>query len=97
MILYLLKIRIKSRHQSSKFYLVFIRYDPSKEAVEAITGWFCQFPNGLRTLGCCVHVASIVYYLCNGRFQSRLLRPADKLSKLFSLAPIVFNDESDDE
>ena len=56
-------VKIQSRHISSKKYNVFIRYIPNSNSIDGIKGWTSNCQNGLRTVGCCVHVCSVVYYL----------------------------------
>jgi len=62
-----IRAKIQSRHVNSKKYLVYIRYDPSLNDYRAFTegtsGWFCRCKIGSRTIGCCAHIASVIYYL----------------------------------
>lgn len=94
---HLIKTRIQSRHQSSKSYINFIKYDPSISGIESITGYTCQCKNGLRTIGCCCHVAAVIYYLSNGRYQSEIFKPAEKLNQLFDHIPSIINDDSEED
>ncbi|KAL4705349.1 hypothetical protein ACJJTC_006835 [Scirpophaga incertulas] len=52
-----------------------------------------------KTVGCCAHVASVIYYLAHARYLSRILRPAEILSKIFSndAVNVVINENSDDD
>lgn len=34
------------------------------------TGWYCQCKAGQRTVGCCAHVATVVWYLGWARHHS---------------------------
>ncbi|GBP69737.1 hypothetical protein EVAR_48764_1 [Eumeta japonica] len=43
----------------------------------SILRYCCDCPNGERTVGCCSHVAAIIYYLSYGRYLSRIVRPAE--------------------
>lgn len=54
----LLRVKIQSRHVSSKAYLLWIRYNASD--VEA---WYCKCRAGCRVVGVCSHVASILWFL----------------------------------
>lgn len=54
----LMRSRIQSRHINAKKYFCWIEYDP-----EQILAWFCQCKAGQRTVGCCAHIASILWYL----------------------------------
>ncbi|XP_056015215.1 uncharacterized protein LOC125654952 [Ostrea edulis] len=57
-----LRVRIQSRHISSKQYLLWIQYSNG-----SVTGWYCQFRAGARVVGACAHVASVLWYLGYGR------------------------------
>ena len=59
----ILKVNIQSKTAKLKKYQVFIKYVPNKNTPDAILGWICDCKNGLRTVGCCSHVASIICYL----------------------------------
>ena len=37
------------------------QFDTYKD--EAIQGWYCICPTGSRVVGCCVHIASLLWYL----------------------------------
>ncbi|CAH2089004.1 unnamed protein product [Euphydryas editha] len=65
----------------------------------SILRYCCDCPNGERTVGCCSHVAAIIYYLSYGRYLSKIVRPAEVLTKLFATqsVPIVINYNSDDD
>ena len=55
----LLRSRIQSRHVNAKRYFCWLQYNS-----EAIDAWYCQCKAGQRTVGCCAHIASILWYLC---------------------------------
>ena len=90
---------MRSRHINNKTYRVFIDYVPNSTDIEGIRRYCCECPNGNRTLGCCAHVASVIHYLAHGRYLSRIIRPAEILSNIFSSDDInvVINDNSDDD
>ena len=58
----LIRIKIQSRHTSSKTYLLWISYGCIGGA-DSITGWYCLCKAGARTVGCCAHIASVLWYL----------------------------------
>lgn len=60
----IIRVKIQSRHVSSKVYNLWIEYN-----VTEITGWYCQCRSGARTVGCCAHIASVVWYLGYRRHQ----------------------------
>jgi hypothetical protein len=55
---HLLRIKIQSRHVSSKEYHLWIEYNPVK-----VTAWYCKCKSGARVVGVCAHIASIIWYL----------------------------------
>lgn len=57
-----LRVRIQSRHTSSKQYLLWIEHSSG-----AVTGWYCQCRAGARVVGVCAHVASVLWYLGHER------------------------------
>jgi hypothetical protein len=78
----LIRGRIQSRHRSSHRYFIYILIDrlvlkdEEKDGVDAVSGYCCSCPNGLRTVGCCAHVATVLWYLGFGRHQSEIPIPA---------------------
>ncbi|KAL1497411.1 hypothetical protein ABEB36_008388 [Hypothenemus hampei] len=54
----ILRVKLQSRHTSSKQYQLWIRYE--KDSFDPIRGWYCQCKNGARTVGCCAHIASVL-------------------------------------
>ena len=60
----LLRVRLQSRHVSSKTYLVWIKYDS-----DHVQAWYCKCRAGARTVGTCSHVAAIIWYLGQSRFS----------------------------
>lgn len=54
----LLRVKLQSRHITSKVYQVWIQYDSDQ-----IKGWFCRCKAGARTVGTCSHVAAVLWYL----------------------------------
>ena len=71
---------IQSRHSNAKKYYLFIKYkimtdEDKRKNVEALEKdacenlqWACSCFSGLRTVGCCVHVATVVIFLSYYRF-----------------------------
>lgn len=56
----IIQVKIQSRHVSSKVYKIWIEYD---ELEGTIDGWYCTCKSGARTLGCCSHITSVLWYL----------------------------------
>ena len=59
----LLRVRLQSRHTSSKSYLLWIEYGST------VTGWYCQCRAGARVLGACAHVSSVLWFLGYARHE----------------------------
>ncbi|XP_058799408.1 uncharacterized protein LOC131668928 [Phymastichus coffea] len=63
----IIAVSVQSCHIKSKIYKCYIDYKPKTQGLS----------------GCCCHVAAIIYYLSCARYQSRIFRPAEKLTTLF--------------
>lgn len=88
-----IKLEVPSRHISRKIYRCFIKYDSDR-----ILGHACTCANALRTIGCCSHVAAVIYYFDHGRYLSKILKPNAILTKLIekdSIEPKI--DDSDED
>lgn len=70
----ILHARIQSRHVASKQYNLWIQYSPTE-----IQGWYCQCKGGARTVGCCAHVCSVIWFLSYAG-QQQYAPKADKYS-----------------
>lgn len=95
----IIRFEVRSRHISRKTYKCYIHYKPDGTGVDSILHYCCTCANGNRTIGCCSHVAAMVYYLSHARFLSRILRPANTLTKLFNfenVIPVVDEDSDED-
>jgi hypothetical protein len=53
---HLIRVRLQSRHTSSRTYLLWIEYSPTQ-----ITAWYCKCRAGARVVGVCSHIASLWY------------------------------------
>ena len=93
----IIHVKIQSRHISSKSYKVYVKYNPSEEGRNSIQSWMCHCKFGLRTLGCCVHIAAVISYLGNLRYDSKEFHPAKKPNDLFSAGQVCINEDSDEE
>ena len=79
-----------------EFCECFIKYIPDSIGVSGLT---CECANGKRTVGCCSHVAAVVYYLCHARYLSKIFKPAEILSKVFeenNFIPVIESDNDED-
>jgi hypothetical protein len=87
----LIKALIQSRHINKKKYDVFIKYKPNIDKSEGIATWYCSCKNGKRTIGCCSHIACVILYLSNAKFNK-----FDQCAASF-LSTLLIRAESDDE
>jgi hypothetical protein len=76
----LIKIKINSRHLSQTVYTVFIELNKSndknsKKENSPIKSYYCDCKNGSRTVGCCAHITSVLWYLGIAKNNSKLLKP----------------------
>ncbi|VVD05811.1 unnamed protein product [Leptidea sinapis] len=74
----LLRANIKSRHSSGKTYCLFIVTEVGNRGREPIISYYCNCIVGLRTVGCCSHVMSIIWHLGYARHEG-VTRPANFL------------------
>lgn len=94
-----LKLQVQSRHISKKVYKCFVKYEPNTIGISGLLEYTCDCANGRRTVGCCSHIAAIVYYLAHARYFSKILKPAEILSKMFqqdSIMPVIEDDSDED-
>lgn len=76
-----------------------VEYAPNTSRCPGIKRYCCECANGNRTVGCCSHVAAIIYYISHARYLSRIVRPAEILSNIFNqveVAPVI-NEDSDED
>ena len=94
----IIKFEVRSRHINSKTYRCYIDYAPNSIGYSGIKRYCCECANGNRTVECCSHIAAIIYYLSHARYLSKIVRPAEILSKIFSSEHVtpVINEDSDD-
>lgn len=79
---WILRGRIKSRHISTTIYFVYILFDSSLSGRDAIIQYYCTCIVGKRTVGCCAHTMSIIWYLRWARHQGSQLPPAQFLDSV---------------
>lgn len=59
----LLIMNLKSRFVSQKIYRVYVLFDKNKVGIESILHYCCDCKVGKRTIGCCSHTMTMLYYL----------------------------------
>ena len=95
----ILKVEVKSCHINHRSYMCFVEYTPDSIGFKGIKRYCCECANRNRTIGCCSHVAAVIYYLSHARYLAKIVRPAEILSKLFiqhKITPVI-NEDSDDD
>ncbi|CAF3200987.1 unnamed protein product [Rotaria sp. Silwood2] len=90
----LLRAKIQSKHSNRKDYQVLIQYND-----QTVTAACCGCPNGNQNIGCCSHIASIVWYLGIARHDKLKYLNQRSLSymNLFEDAADVSDVSSDEE
>lgn len=91
----LLSAHIHSRHKNAVLYKCYIKYLPLIAGANSIDEWYCTCATGNKTVGCCVHLASIIYYLSCLKYKSSIIKPADELTNFFD--PLIKESDDDDE
>lgn len=85
----LLRGKIQSRHISRKIYFVYILHNNDLQGRDAIKEYCCNCLVGRRTVGCCAHVMTIVWYLSWARHENNVTPPAQFLDNIL----IVYDSE----
>lgn len=95
----ILKCQIKSRHIKRKVYKCYVHYAPNTIGFGGIKEYLCDCANGLRTVGCCAHVATIIYFLGHARYLSKIIHPAQILTNIFHVECVepVINEDCDED
>lgn len=60
-----------------------MEYKPHTIGSSGKLRYCCDCANCLRTIGCCLHIAAIIYYLSHGRYNGKTIRPAEFLNFIF--------------
>lgn len=99
----LIMIDIKSRFVNARKYRSFVLFNPEGCSANAILGYFCTCKNGLRTLGCCSHVMTLLYYFGFAQRNNGIKEPSPHLRNIFDREQYRLNEpetqelETDDE
>jgi hypothetical protein len=89
----LLRSRIQSRHSNNTKYNSYITYSTNSNDANPINDWYCTCKSGKRTVGCCSHIASVIYYLSNARYET----PKNGIFSIETIFPGHISRESSDE
>ncbi len=65
----LIKAYMNSRYRSGKHHHIFVLVETVKSGREAISEYFCTCESGARTVGCCSHVMTIIWFLGYGQYN----------------------------
>lgn len=77
----LLRIHIHSKHSNTTKYTAYIQFNNVRPLkIQS----FCTCPVGQRTIGCCAHAASVIWYLGYARYA-----PSSEIHKPQLLANII--------
>lgn len=87
--------RMNSRFISKKIVDVFVLADATKNGPDGIIGYCCECQHGLRTIGCCSHVATVIYYLCYAKHHGGIISVAGHVGDFFEV--IAIENELEDE
>jgi hypothetical protein len=77
---------IRSRHIGAKKYNVYVKYKTEVNSLDGIESRYCTCKAGMRTVGCCSHVASIIYFLSYGKYLDHIPNPSSKLTSIFPIS-----------
>ncbi|CAF0991642.1 unnamed protein product [Brachionus calyciflorus] len=80
-----LKSKIKEKSYADFFkntYKVFVQYIPYFNSSKAIKGFICSCKTGQRVVGCCSHVAAVIYYMSFAKHNYLLSNSADYLNSI---------------
>jgi len=66
----LIRVKIQSRHSNSVQYYSWVKFSTK------IEGWYCKCKAGNRVVGCCAHIASIVWFLSFARHNGYRTSPS---------------------
>ena len=92
----LIRTRVQSRHSNAKTYNTYVTYKPNNNSLDAIDSWFCTCKSGKRTVGCCSHVATMIYKLSLGKNRN-WAKMAKSLATIFPSILIIETSKSEEE
>ena len=65
----LVKAYMKSRFRSTKSHHIFVLIDKRETGRNAVVEYFCTCETGSRTVDCCSHVMTVIWYLGYGQYN----------------------------
>lgn len=91
----LLMMRIKSRFRSQKTHDVYVLIDVKSSGEECVLEYCCSCQHGLRTVGCCSHAMSLMWFALYIKHTFAMPEPAAFLNDYFLEDFSSDDDESD--
>ena len=88
----LLRVQVHSRHKNNTLYKVYVKYQPNGRGSDSIIGYVCRCKVGSRTVGCCSHIASVLWFLGYGRYKGPTKRPGHHNIKIFAPSDVEDSD-----
>lgn len=88
----LLLAQLKSRFRNNKTHNSFVLIDTLGQGENVVLAYCCSCYNGLRTVGCCSHVMSIIWFTLHIKELSKMHQPASFLDHYFAEASSSNND-----
>jgi hypothetical protein len=79
----IVRVDFRSRHSNATKYRTYIKYLPGVNRASAVEDWYCSCKVGTREVGCCSHIAAIIYYFAKKRTKENYLKPAANLPSIF--------------
>jgi hypothetical protein len=90
---HILQAKMQSRHINSVLYSVLIAYTPNINDISSIIAWKCTCKVGNRKVGCCSHVATLIFYLSIGVYENDMKKPGNTLNDILLKFGIRNEDE----
>ena len=87
----LIRVRLQSRHVSSKKHLLLIRYSDS-----SVTAWYCRCRTGARVVGVCSHITAVIWFLGYAQRNEQGVCGVQDWSEFVTDAAIIDSSDSDD-
>lgn len=93
----LVKAYMKSRFRSSKNHHIFVLIDTSLTGRNAIVEYFCTCETGSRTVGCCSHVITIIWYLRYGQYNDIHIPNSTIINASITISKILDQEANDEQ
>lgn len=69
----IIQVKIQSKYVKRKLHQCFVEFDPKKSGHNSIAGYYCKCNVGARTIGCCSHVATVLWFFGRARHNPTLI------------------------